>query len=100
LPNFVTIWTSHVEMRKLTIMAVSGEFLTSSQAASELGVSPRTVYRLATPELPAFKAGRSWLFKAADVERLKERRSGASKVSGADDGVTDSGSDSDSDCND
>ncbi len=46
------------------------EILTVKEVAKYLRVDEKTVYRLAkSGKLPAFKAGRSWRFHRADVER-------------------------------
>ena len=47
--------------------------LTIKEVAAYLKVNERTVYRLAASgDIPAFKVGGSWRFKAADIERWIE----------------------------
>lgn len=51
--------------------------LTTTQAASILGVSPRRVLALIEAgRLPAQKVGRDWIIQEADLEAVKERRQG------------------------
>jgi excisionase family DNA binding protein len=63
-------------------------FITAADAARELNVDRRTVYRLAAPQLPGVKLGRNWLFSSDDVARLKARRAEGKRAGGASNGDT------------
>jgi excisionase family DNA binding protein len=65
------------------------DLLGVKQAASQLGVSPKTISRLvAARQLPVVKIGRRVLFRVGDLETLVERRTVAAVVNGDDDGTS------------
>jgi len=46
------------------------DFLTIAQVAELLQLSDKTIYRLAQQgEIPAFKVGGSWRFRASDIDQ-------------------------------
>ena len=51
---------------------MAGQFLSATQAASELGVSPGRIRQLLEAgQLPGTKIGRDWLIRRAHVERYR-----------------------------
>ncbi len=52
---------------------MNDEIMTLKEVAEYLKLAEKTAYRLAAEgKLPGFKAGGSWRFKAADIERWIE----------------------------
>lgn len=59
---------------------MTDEILTLKEVAEYLKLAEKTAYRLAAEgKLPGFKAGGSWRFKAADIERWIEDKKEANK---------------------
>jgi excisionase family DNA binding protein len=51
--------------------------LTTTEVATSLGVTPRRVLALIqSGRLRAQKAGRDWLIKSADLDKVRERKAG------------------------
>jgi len=50
--------------------------LTTNQVAAELGISRDRIPRLARSRGVGQRVGRDWLFTAADVEAMRDRRPG------------------------
>jgi excisionase family DNA binding protein len=51
------------------------EFLTTEEVFIYLKTTPRTIYRLVhNAELAAFRVGREWRFRRADLDEMTARR--------------------------
>jgi excisionase family DNA binding protein len=57
---------------------LESEILTIKQLAEYLKVNERTIYRLANKgDIPAFKVGNNWRFKASAIESWINQNSGS-----------------------